>query len=828
MHRQPVTMQVINLFRILLLALPIFATQSLLAQQAAQEVRVGEIEIEFIGVQNVNTDVVRANMQIRTGMTYTEALVDDSLRSLYGTRLFEYIDVKRSQVTEGQVDLIFRVKSKYRILAIYFDGNYKLSERRLKKEIRSRANGSLNERAAKDDAKTIHELYLKRGYTQATVDYEIERDASTGFGEITFRINEGGKVKVSDIEFIGNDNVKTKLLRKEMETRSWNWLSWILGSGKFDEFEFEEDLIKIRDYYREEGFLDVFLKEDEIEFDYSRKGKLIIRIPVEEGRQYKVGTISISGNELFDVTPLSQMLAMKEGDVFAPTLVDTDRESLGEFYGAVGYLETRVEVKRIPNMDTGAIDLEYSISESERFKVESILIEGNTKSKSVIILRELSLAPGMPFDMVRMKISKQRLDNTRWFESVEVTDEQTNIPNARNLKVSVKEGRTGNFTFGAGYSSIQQAVGFIEVSQGNFDIFNFRSFFQGDGQKLRIRIEVGQVSSETQIYFEEPFFLDNYFYQLAFGFQIFNRDSDYLSSIYSESRAGFEIFLRKRLFGIVEGRIGYRLENVDLNFFTSIPYSYRKYYGEDEINDNRNQIKSTISRLTFSLRRDMRDKILFTNKGSRVELLTQIAGGPFGGTQDFMSLELKMAKWIPIFSLGQGISVDFRTGVAMGYGDTEQTPYTEQFYLGGQYDIRGFELREVGPVDFGEPLRDINGDILVDINGNPRYRAYPTYQPKGGQTYASLTLEYFYSISEQVRASVFFDGGLVNTGVMDYSTEWYSDNVGIGITLMVMGTPLRLDYAMPIHTTTVLDEFGEIIYTNDKGAQFNFNFGTRF
>lgn len=819
---------VIRLAQVLILALPLFGASFLSAQSPQGEVTIGKVDIEFIGVQNVNEEVLRSNMQVRPGMEYSEAVVDDSLRALYSTGLFEYIDVKRTEVADGKLDLIFRVKSKYRVLAIYYDGNYRIKEKRLKKEISTRANASLNERLVKDDSQKLFEFYQKRGFTQVKIDYSIDRDPETGFGEVTFTIDEGPKVKVKKVEFDGNVLEKDKKLRKQMKTRPWGWFSWLTGTGKLDETQFEEDLIKVRDYYRNEGFLDIEILEDQIEYDYSRKKRLDITIPVIEGRQYQIGKIEITNNELFPSELLVQGIEIKTGDVFSPEEIDKAREALSDFYGSVGYLDARIDVQRVPNLDTGAIDLNFSVTEGERFRVESIVIEGNTKTKSVVILRELSLAPGMPFDLVRMKVSQQRLENTQWFEKVETTDEQTNIPKRRNFKVTVEEGRTGNFTFGAGFSSIQRAVGFIEITQGNFDLFNFRSFFQGDGQKLRIRLEAGSRSSQASIYFEEPYFLDNYFYQLAFGFQIFNQESDFLSTLYQETRAGFEIFFRKRLIELIEGRISYSLEDVTLDFFSQIPFAFQQFFGEDELNLSRNAIESQVSRVSLALVRDTRDKILFTNKGTRLQLINTVAGGPLGGTQDFGKVEFLGASFIPTFELGQGFLVDVRAGVAFSYDDTRRTPFAEQFFLGGPNTIRGYDYRLVGPVDLGEPLRDPFGGIFRDENGNPRYRSFPTFEPKGGQTYGMVTLEYFYSISEQVRLSAFYDGGFVNRGFGDFGFDWWSDDAGIGITLMVMGTPLRLDYAIPINATVIKDEFGGTIYTNDEGAQFNFNFGTRF
>ena len=206
------------------------------------------------------------------------------------------------------------------------------------------------------------------------------------------------------------------------------------------------------------------------------------------------------------------------------------------------------------------------MQESEKFNVESIVIEGNTKTKSTVILRELVLGPGDVFSKVMMKISKLRLETTRFFEDVNVTDQETNIPGRRNMRIAVKEGRTGNLTFGAGFSSLERATLFAEVSQSNFDIFNRRSFFQGDGQKFRLRLQLGSRSSEAVLSFEEPWLFQK---ALALGFSIFRSSSDYNSSFYSQVETGAEIYLRKRLFELVEGKLAYTYKVVEIKDVSS-------------------------------------------------------------------------------------------------------------------------------------------------------------------------------------------------------------------------------------------------------------------
>ncbi|MFT3782773.1 MAG: outer membrane protein assembly factor BamA [Nibricoccus sp.] len=759
-----------------------------LGEQAEPAYKIGTIAVRFVGVANVSEQVVRANMQIREGTDLNDTLIDRDIRSLYKTGLFEFIEVKREVLPNRVINLAIEVTPKYRVLAVRFEGNKKVKSHRLEKEVKTKINEALDERQVKEDAEKVKEYYQKNGYNQVAITYTVERDRSTGFGTVIFKVTEGSKVKIADIRFIGNDHFKAHVLWgmfdgpivKAMETRRHWWLSWLTGSGRLKDEVFEDDLDKLRDYYREQGYLDVDIPQDKIIYDYPTPKKLVLTIQISEGRQYKVGEISFTGNKLHSSRMLKRLVKQKTGMVFTPSKIDKDVETLEDFYGKDGYLETRVHPNRKPNIQTGNIDLEYEVNESEKFYVESIHIEGNTKTKSLVILRELTLGPGEVFNTIRMKISKQRLENTRFFSDQNLSPETTNIPGRRNLKVAVKEDRTGNLSFGAGYSSLEKLVFFAEVTQSNFDVFNRKSFFQGDGQKFRIRLQTGSYSKEITLSFEEPWVMQR---QLALGFELFHTSSNYDNTYYNLMRTGGTVYLRKRLFELVEGTLSYTYE-IDKISDVSSSYLYAAAG------------KQQISKAGFQLLRDTRDKIVNTTSGNRIELNTNVAGGYLGGDLDYYTLELRTSQFYNIFDAQeQVIGIIARGGVVNGYGRTRPFDYYryEGFYLGGPYSLRGFENRDVGPKDaYGYPM--------------------------GGKSYGLLSLEYSVDIVSPVRFAVFYDAGFVNADAYDFNPINYNDNFGFGLRMFVAGAPLSLDYGIPLRT----DKF------NKKGGQFNFSFGTRF
>ena len=305
-------------------------------------------------------------------------------------------------------------------------------------------------------------------------------------------------------------------------------------------------------------------------------------------------------------------------------------------------MDVRIRSNRTPNLQTNQIDLKFEITENNKFSVNSVQVRGNEKTKTIAIIRELALAPGETFDLVRMETSESRLKNTRFFEKVDLDDEPVNstdpeLQNSRrNLIVDVKEGRTGHVSFGVGFSTLEKAMMFAEFRQGNFDIMLWRTPhpLQGDGQKFRLRLKLGSRSNEARLALEEPWFFNR---RLAAGFEVFQEKSDYYSSYYDEMRAGFEVYFRKRIFELVEGRLFYRFEDVEIDDVSTSAPSFIS------------PVDLSISKVGLTPSRDTRDSILFPNDGSIFTLRKEFAGGIFGGDADYGRLEFQRCPVYPDF-----------------------------------------------------------------------------------------------------------------------------------------------------------------------------------
>ncbi len=741
---------------------------------------VDAVEIVVDGIQSVSKEAVKSSLEISPGVKLEPGVLERSTDALERSGFYDRISIDFKETSPGKAVVTVTVQPKYRVGRITF-ANTPISEDTLREQIKTRSAGFLDDRTVANDERVVKEYFVKKGYADFKISSKVERDPSRGTADLTFTVEAGAKVRISSISFVGNNSLPEKKLRGVMETKKWNWLiSWLTGRGRFDENKFADDLDKLRQFYQDNGFLDVQIAESDVKVNRITPKKMTLTINIVEGRQYKTGNIQFSGNTLFKSEELDAVLKLRPGTVFSPSKLEDDVQRIKDHYGALGYLETRVDAQRVPETSTGAMGVRYVVKEGDKYKLQSIVLEGNTKTKSIVVLRELALFPGETFNTVKMRTSQNRLKNMRFFDDVQLTPESTNIPGEKNMRISLKEGRTGNLQFGVGFSTLESAIFFVEISQGNFDLFNPGKYFQGDGQKARLRLQLGTKSNEVTISFEEPWLFER---RLALGFEIFRSQSDYFSDVYSELRQGFEVYLRKRLVGIWEGRLYYRLEQVSIDDVDVVNAPAVIVAGAGDY---------LISKVGISLIHDTRNELYFTSDGHRVSLTTEYYG--VGGDVDMVKLEGRVAQYVPMDEEKTHVVAFLgRIGTLFEQG-SKPTPFFERYYLGGPNTLRGFDFREVGPKD---ALK---------------------HEPVGGLSYLMGSVEYSYRVAEPLQLAVFYDVGVVNAGQSSFSTSAYNDNWGVGVRVLILGAPLRLDYGIPITT----DAF------NDKGGRFNFSFGTRF
>lgn len=719
-------------------------------------------------------------MRTTVGQPYSESTVEDDVRSLYATGLVTNVRIYGEPLPDG-VKVIVVVQTRATLSGVYIQGAERVKPSRIRKELNLKVNTPLDEQALETARQKVVELYQKRGFPDVDVQYKVAVNEDRGTATVTYSISEGTRAVINNIRFIGNTSIQSKQLLRQMETKRKSIIGFLTGAGRLDTRRLDDDIQKVKEYYQDHGFADVQVTD--VKIDRIDPKNVDIDIYINEGPQYHVGTLTVEGLQVVQEGNFRKVLKVTEGKIFSPQGLKKDIKSVEDAYGVAGYADAKVNVETQPG-GPAIVNLHYKIEEGIQSYVERINISGNTRTKDKVIRRELVLAPGDVFDTVRVDISKKRLEGLQFFERVDTYASDTLIPGRKDLNVVVTEKRTGALNFGLGFSSTDGLVGFGELSQGNFDITNWKTF-TGGGQKFRLRVQLGTQRKDVLLSLTEPYFLDQ---RLTVGGQAFYDDSQFYSDVYSQQTYGFDIFLRKPITNFLAVKLDYQLQDVDIyNISTTDPLITSQAGSQLE------------SRVTLSFTYDTRDSAFLTRKGTRIDVSGYVAGGPLGGDVSLAGFDLEVAQYFH-FPFDTILLLDGEiAGLGLFNGDNN-VPLWDRLYLGGANNLRGFKFRDVGP-------KDAEGDAI------------------GGNSLLRYTIEYTIPIVERVRFAVFYDGGFVNAGSFNYSPKktangsgGFNQDVGAGIRLDLPIGPIRIDYGWPVQE----DRF------SSKSGQFQFSVGYQF
>src|SRR5436190_5021532 len=744
------------------------------APQAAQGPPIiRSVDVQYTGPQAVSKDRILAQRRTKVGQTYSNQVVEQDVAALYKTGAIQNVRIFAQPEGDG-VKVIVAVQTRAILREIEIAGAERIKPKRLRKEIKLPLNRAIDEQQLEEARQKIIDVYQGQGFTDASVQFRIDPiDEKRGTARVVFTINEGVRGAVKQVRFEGNAHFSEKVLRKQMKTHGRSPIYFVDKTGRLDEVQLEQDMDKLREFYQDHGYIDVEIKTPHRE--RTEKGPMIITIPIVEGPQYHVRKLTITGYQNTTEDRIRKLLKMKESSVYSPKQLRDDAKAVADAYGSGGYVDLVVLPEGEP-AGPAQIDVHYKIEEGVRSFVNRINIEGNTRTKDKVIRREVLVAPGDVFNTVRVDITKKRLENLGYFAKVETYPEETDIPGRKDLTILVQEKRTGSLSFGGGFSTVDQLVGFAELTQGNFDLFNWPSF-TGGGQKFRLRLQYGTERKDFILTITEPYFLDR---RLALTGQAFYTEANYLSADYDQRNYGFMFELRKPINTYTYGTLGYTLQNVEIfNVAASSPEFILLQSGT-----------FTESKVFSSLVFDSRDNPLLSHRGQRVTFSPFIAGGFLGGDTQIYGLDLEGSQY---FHLPKDLILLINGEIATvsQWGNGNEVPIFERLFLGGSNNLRGFPFREVGPQQNGEPI--------------------------GGQSMARATLEWTFPIIEKARGAIFYDTGFVNTSEWSFGFNHMASDVGVGLRLDLPIGPLRLDYGYPV----MRDGY-------NGGGHFNFNVGYQF
>ena len=795
-----------HLFIALLLPLALATATSPLHAQPTEESSgpiIKDIAVETVGAPSISEDRVLANLATKVGKPYSERTAEQDVRALYQTGGVSNVRIFAEPLGDG-VKVTVLLQGRPVVEEVIIEGAQDIPLNRVRRDLGVKPGDVVNEEKIELDRQKILSLYEDRNYSDVNVQYRVEEIPGKNRARVIFAITEGPKLIVKKIVFNGNDSVLSKDLRAVMKTKPLDILTFFNKSGRLTPSQVEEDRAAIRTVYQNRGFADVDVAQ--IETQPLEKGGVELVVNITEGTQYRVNNIAVDGVNIVPPGDVSNLLKMNAGQLFTPKGMSEDIKAMRDFYGSRGYVDMTIAPEVLP-AGPGAVNLTYRLEEGVQSYINLVNVQGNTRTQDRVIRRELAVKPGEVYDTTLVDVSKKRLENLNYFSRVETQPTDTVVPGRKDLNVIVEEKRTGSFNFGAGFSTIDSLIGFAEIQQSNFDVTNWPNF-TGGGQRFRIRAQYGILRQDFVASLTEPWFLG---FKLSAGAEVYYRNADFLSNVYAQENAGFALQTRQQVWRALSARTEYRFERVVI--YDLGDDLYNDFYGPDGVfggSSSNGQFGPVIkdsagtyykSAVTSSLVWDTRDSLFLTRKGELLELTGFIAGGPLGGTVQDYGISLEGSKyftlpWDMIFmTKGQLAVVDGWGGGESneddGYGNG--VPIFDRLYLGGANNMRGFNFREVGPVD-------------VDDN------------PIGGNSLAYVTLELTFPIISRVRGAVFTDAGFVNPDAYDFGSSGANVDVGLGLRLDLPIGPIRVDYGIPV----IYDSW------NGPPGKFNFNIGYQF
>ncbi len=781
-------------------------------------------DIEVLNAVTTTPEQIIYRMSTRVGYPLSERTLDGDFQRLAGMGLFDDIQIKKEFV-DGGVKIIVIVREKDLIRRIEFTGNKQIKSKKLSGLIESKVGERFDAGKANRDRRAVEDYLHKEYYYfgEVTVDVEPFEDGV----RVVFDVSEGGRLYVADVQFRGNTVFTRKQLLSKMETKQ----SGLISRGKYLRRTFERDLERIRMNYLDQGYLDVKVTERPFEITSNtptsrwQRRDVYIHIDIEEGEQYRVGSVNFNfvGTSLVSEENIRGFIKTMPGEVYSPITLQEDAIKIRDVYGQ--YPNSRYFTRVMPEPeiteDGLVMDVTFNIQESPEVIVEGIRVTGLTYTQEAVVLREFELFPGEKIDSRKFNRSKENIENLGYFKerpTIEVREGSS--PDRAILVAELEETPTGKITAGVGVSSQDSIVGSFGISQRNFnyrdrpkslrDLYTGKSF-RGAGQSFGINASAGSKTQAYSINFTNPW---------IFGKPISMSISAYYNQYkyddeYHETRYGASLVFGKRLFDIKELTVsgGYRLEMVKLSNFDAVNGWYSPEYTRQEGTHN-------VSRWLAGINYDSRDSVFEPTRGALAGLNLELAGKVAGSSKDFWRGFLTTQYFIPFFkdSQDRNWTIGFRGDIAVanaygrgdGAGYESEVPYYERFHAGGVGSVRGYDYRGISP-------RDQYGNSI------------------GGEGMATASVEMFFPIWERViRGSIFYDVGSVWRYFDDPSYSNATDKNGLPISNTKR--KFRSSFGAGLHIKTPIGPMPVRLYYSfplgkqdgDETQRFQFTMGALF
>lgn len=725
--------------------------------------------IDVVGNKKVEKEAILEKIGSKPGMTLDNLLLKKDLEKIYSMKYFENVEAHQ-ETDKGLNILQFKLKEKPIITKITFEGNDGLSDDDLKGQVKSKVFTILDTTTIKADVINLLKFYEEKGYFLAAVDFQ-EKKLNEENIELIFNIKEYDKVKVKKINFLGNIAFKDEEIKSKLQTQEDTLFSFLSGSGNFKEINFQNDIERLKYFYRMNGYLQINIGTPEITVSEDKKW-VFITMKIQEGPQFTVNKITFQGEVLFPESDLHEKMVLKENETYSEESLRKDIQLLTEMYQDEGYAFANVirNLNVVPGENK--VDVEFSFEKGKIAYFGKIKIKGNPKSRDKVIRREITIKEGQKFNGTDLRQSKENVQRLGFYEPESIvfnTVSPKDKEDVLDVEVSVKEKNTGQISLGAGYSTATGGFFQASVTQSNF---------RGLGQNLSFSLNVAKTSNTFSIDFTEPYFLDT---KWSLGGGVFISENN-TSSSYSEKRKGGNV------------RIGYPIFN-----FTNLYMTYKledtKIKSVDDPSIDIALENGLASSVQTSIVHDKRDDRSDPRKGYFLSYSTEYTG--VGGEKKWVKNEAEARGYYPV--VGDLVLRSRFYAGKLDQVDSRAIPRTEKFTLGGSRNLRGYSFEDIGPK---KNLQRRDTGVFENFN-------------IGGEFMSFTNVEFQHPLSREagLKWVVFFDAG--HAGDVD-KIKVYTD-YGFGFRWFSPIGVLRFEFGYPL-----TGEFKE------QGSQFHFDIGQVF
>ena len=748
-------------------------------------------EIRVLGNEKVETEAVLEIVRMRVGDLLRRDAVAAAIQDTYRLRYFKDVRVEVEDGPDGTIVTIV-VSEKPAIRDVIVEGNKKVTTEDIKEVMSLRPFSILSESKVRSNSTKIEDLYLEKGFFLAEVATTISSESNN---EVTvkFSITENKKVLVKEINLVGTDKVAASYIKQRLQTKAAGIIPGLGQAGTYRRETLDTDTEIIAYLYSAFGYVDAQVSKPEV-FLSPDKRWVYVTIHIDEGEQYRVGTVGIDGDLIFDKEELETLLKTESGEVYNRVQVAEDVQKLVNKYSSEGFAFANVIPLPRQDRDRKVIDLVFDISKGNKIRLEDVVITGNLATWDKVIRREVSLTEGELFRGDEIERTRRRLERLGYFEEVKITTPRGSDPESLDLAIDVTEKPTGTFSLGAGFSSVESFVFTANIARANFLGLGYTMSLNANlslGRNLAERGFFNGENSQQQISFSifDPYFLDT---RWTASLSIFSVNRTFQLSEFSRGlNVAFGRYLDKNADATFSLR--YSLETVGL---TSLRESQKRQYGGQLYRSG------TKSSLTASLIWDRRDNRITPTQGFYATASAELAGGFGAGSGedaklvnllggDFRFLRVQ-GNWRFFYPLGTP-HVVFRWNLSLGYIkslDGTVIPFTERYRSGGINSIRGFQPLSLGP------------QVRYLVNGDPVHASRSI--PVGGTASLVNNVEIEFPVipPAQVRGVVFLDAGNAFGGLYGnepFQPEAIRLSAGFGIRWRSPMGPLRFEWGFPIN-----------------------------